>query len=703
MSCDVLIKDATIVDGTGMPTCSISDEEVNVKESKKRRTMEPEDLFRMQFLQGAQLSPDGKWVAYAVLSTDREKDEDRVAIWLLSVETGAARQLTAGLAKDSSPAWSPDGKRIAFLRQAPGPKGLGQRAQGAGAALSTRGEKPHIYVIPVDGGEARALTALEQGAGGGPVWSPDGTYIAFTAGPAVEPPDPTRPYRVTRHIYRFDAMGYLDNVVQDVYIVPAEGGEPKRLTDDACHNSMPVWSPDGQEILFSVQMFTDSFEVYYPKLKVVNLEGKVRELVHEWGVVTSAEWMPDGRRVVFMGQPHGQPPGSKNDLWVIDTQDGEPECRTADLGVGVGGHMHSDVPCRKTLSKILVTEDGGMAYVPVPVGGTVQLFKVALKGPESWAPVVTGERTCTLLGTDGERLLFACGTLHNPMDLFVSDMDGSNERQITRLNEEFLAGIQLPTVEHLLFPGSDGVQVEGWIMKPPAGEPPYPTILHIHGGPHAAYGYVYYFDYQMLAGAGYAVLFINHRASLGYGDEFATQIIGDWGNLDYKDLMAGVDYVIEKGIADPDRLGCCGVSGGGNLSCWIVGQTDRFKAAVPENPVTNFFSFYGTSDVGPVFAVKELGGLPHEIPEVFRRCSPITYAHRCATPTLLLQHECDWRCPAEQSEQFYAVLKASGCIVEMVRFPASSHGGHADGKPVVRHTQNEAILDWMNRYVLGKE
>ncbi len=200
-----------------------------------------------------------------------------------------------------------------------------------------------------------------------------------------------------------------------------------------------------------------------------------------------------------------------------------------------------------------------------------------------------------------------------------------------------------------------------------------------------------------------AVLFVNQRASTGYGNEFATAIKGDWGNLDYKDLMAGVDYAIEKGIADAERLGCCGISGGGNLSCWIVGQTERFKAAVPENPVTNWASFYGVSDIGPFFAAEELGGLPHEIPEVYARCSPITFAHRCTTPTLLVQGEHDWRCPTEQSEQFYAVLKANDCIVEMLRLPNSPHVGSIAGPPVLRRAQNEALLEWMNRYVLGIE
>jgi dipeptidyl aminopeptidase/acylaminoacyl peptidase len=289
------------------------------------------------------------------------------------------------------------------------------------------------------------------------------------------------------------------------------------------------------------------------------------------------------------------------------------------------------------------------------------------------------------------------------MDLFICAQDGSTDRQLTRLNEDLLSQRMLPATERLLFPSTDRTQVEGWILKPPTGQPPYPTVLYIHGGPHSGFGNVFSFDFQMLAGAGYEVLFINQRGSKGYDNDFATRIIGDWGNLDYADLMAGVDAAIERGLVDPGRMGVCGLSGGGNLSCWIVGHTDRFKAAVPENPLTNWVSFYGVSDIGPWFAAHELGGLPHEIPETYRRCSPITYAHNCKTPTLLIQGESDYRCPAEQSEQFYTVLKANGCTVEMLRLPGSSHAGSMDANPATRKAQNEALLGWMDRYVKGEQ
>ncbi|UCC64319.1 MAG: S9 family peptidase [Anaerolineae bacterium] len=645
--------------------------------------VKPEDLFQLKFLQDGRLSPDGKTVAYTVLRLDAEAEQEYAAVWLLSLETGESRQLTAGLARDTAPCWSPGGEQIAFL--------------------STRGEEPQIYLIAVGGGEAWALTAMAQGIGGGPVWSPDGGQIVFTAAPAADPPDREKPYRLTRHIYRFDEVGYLAGAIQDVYVIPAGGGEPRQLTADGCQNAMPVWSPDGREILFTATMFPDSHCIH-PDLRVVNLDGEVRELLAGWGNVVAATWTPDGGRVVFIGTPRDRPSGTQASLWVVAGGGGEPECRTAGLDLHVGGRLQPDMPVMLARQpRILVSPDGGTAYAQVQAGGTVQIYRLALAGPESCQPVVAGERSCFPQDMGAGRLLFLVSTLHSPSDLFLTDLGGANERQLTHLNADQLAGWDLPAVERLLFPGSDGVQVEGWIATPAAGHAPYPTVLYIHGGPHSAFGHVFSFDFQMLAGAGYAVLFVNHRASTGYGDAFATAIKGDWGNLDYKDLMAGVDCAIERGLADPDRLGCCGLSGGGNLSCWIVGQTDRFKAAVPENPVTNWVSFYGVSDIGPWFAVEEMGGRPHEIPEVYRRCSPITYAHRCTTPTLLIQGEHDWRCPAEQSEQFYAVLKASGCTVEMLRLPKSFHAGSIVGSPILRRAQNEALLGWMNRYVLGIE
>jgi len=649
---------------------------------KTFRTVQPEDLFKLKFIQDGQLSPDGKTVAYTISTVDGESEKEQVAIWILSLDMGKSRQLTSGLTQDTNPVWSPDGKLIAFL--------------------STRDDQPQIRLIAVDGGESWPLTDMPLGVNDGPAWSPDGKYIAFAASPAVEPQDRTKPYRISRHIYRVNGMGYLGDHGQDIYIISVEGGEPKQLTHDESYNSDPVWSPDGGMILFKAEMAPDSFRVY-PILKLVYLNGQVSDIVKDWGYGSSAAWLPDSKNIVFIGNPHGLPDGSNENVWVTDLLDSEPRSRTSNLLLPVGGDLDGDLPFGSLMSpRILINNKGKSAYIPVQEGGALHIYRVALEGSESWTPIISGERTCIPLGLESNNLVFAVSTVLSPFDLYISELNGSNERQLTHLNDDLKSNWLLPEVENLLFSGTDGVQVEGWVLKPAIGKAPYPAVLYMHGGPHASCGYIFSFDHHMLAGAGYAVVFINYRGSIGYGDDFSSAIIGDYGNLDYQDLMKGIDFAIEKGIVDPDRMGCCGLSYGGYMSCWIVGQTVRFKAAVPENPVTNWVTIYGVSDQGVERTPEELGGLPHEIPEVYQRCSPITYAHRSKTPTLLIQGEEDYRCPAEQSEQFYAVLKDNDCIVEMLRLPNSSHGGSIEGSPVVRRAQNEALLDWMNCFVLGQ-
>ena len=660
------------------------------------RPIQPEDLFRHSFLQSGDLSSDGRWLVYAATSYDADNDADTAAIWLQDTDSGAERQLTSGLAYDNEPAFSPDGQTIAFT--------------------STRSDTKQLYAIARDGGEARQLTDLAQGVGSGPVWSPDGQTIAFTAGPdhGDEPPDlDNKPYRVTRPVYRFDAIGYVDPVAQDVFIIAADGSgeraaaQPKRLTSDSSMNSALRWSPDGQSILYQAHFEGGMWHRFgFAGLRIVDRAGETRTLLSDWGVISLADWLPSGEGLAFVGTTEDVDLGTNADLWTISLAEGaEPENRSASLTGNVGGGLQPDFP-----SKLLweggmqVDASGEVAYVQVQDRGAVQLYRIALTGAEDCQAITAGERSCYILGQSAAagRLLFSSSTIHRPPELCSCDTEGGDERQHSHLYDDFYGGIAQGGVRHLQFNGTDGEPVEGWLLLPPEGEPPYPMVMYIHGGPHGAFGHMYHFDMQMLAGAGYAVLLVNHRASSGYGDEFGTAIKGAWGVLDYGDLMAGVDKAIEQGLVDPDRMGVCGLSGGGNLSSWTVGQTDRFKAAVPENPVTNWLSFYGVSDIGTYFSVEELGGTPWEIPEVYRACSPITNAHRCTTPTLLVQCEHDWRCPAEQSEQFYAVLKAVGCPVEMLRIPRASHAGAINEKPAMRRAQNDALLDWMNHWVLGK-
>ena len=644
-----------------------------------RPAVQLDDLFRLQLVTDARLAPTGDVVAYEIKRMDPESRVESAAIFLHTLSDDRARQLTAGVALDTAPAWSPDGRQIAFL--------------------STRGGKAQIYLIDVAGGEARALTNLPQGVTGGVAWSPDGSQIAFIARPAAEAPDASKPYRVTRPMYRFDELGYVDWGVQELFVIAVAGGEPRQLTHDQSVNSAPAWSPDGSELLYLSALSPHGYRLL-PGVRVTTLDGVSRAVVDAWGSAIAATWLPDGMRIAFAGFPAGQPIGTQEQLWVVDSRgEGEPVCRSAGFDGKVCGGLQADMAVRTVVRapRLFASEDGEWACAHVQVGGTVQVMRFALEGQQRNEVVAHGEQARLLLDVRGSSTLYLVSTLHDPAQLVVK-ADGV-ERRLTRLNEDLLADWDRPRVERLLFPSSDGQQVEGWIMLPAGKAAPHPTVLYIHGGPHSGFGHIFSFDFRMLCSAGFAVLFINQRGSTGYGDHFATQIKGDWGNLDYADLMAGVNHAIALGHSDPARLGVCGLSGGGNLTCWVVGHTDRFKAAVPENPVTNWVSFYGVSDIGPWFAVEELGGAPHEIPEIYARCSPITYAHRCKTPTLLIQGESDWHCPAEQAEQFYTVLKANGCVAEMVRLPGSPHGGTITGPAAVRQAQNEALLDWMQRWV----
>lgn len=662
--------------------------------SETPRVMSKDDLFSLDWLQAAQLSPDGRKAVYVVsyITTEDDEDKEYTSIYIVDIETGKQRQMTSGK-KDSSASFSPDGKTLAFVRPVK-------------SNTEKDGERPQIFLLPVDGGEAQQLTDLKQGASS-PVWSPDGSKIAFTAGIDYgedEKPDRSKqPYRVTRNVWRFDAIGDLDLAVSNLYVIDIESKDVKQLSDNDGMDGGIQWSPDSERILYSSSMLPDRWRSFQARHYITNLEGNAQEILSDWESVATPHWLPDGNGLVLIGSPEETIIGTHDNLFVYDLESGDYSNRTQGMELALMGLNSGRSAAYGQLRFFIgISEDAKHAYTFVQKAGTTQIYRIALDGDVDYQSVVNGNRGCVLLDMRGDTILFGADDINHTVDLYVANRDGSNERQLTHINDEFLSNIIMPEYLNLHFKGSDGEDVEGWYVKPTNGaEAPYPTILWIHGGPHAAQGYRFAFDTHMLAGAGYGVLFVNHRASTGYGDTFSTAIQGDWGNLDYKDLMAGVDYAIEQGLADGDKLGCCGISGGGNLSTWIIGQTQRFKAAVPQNPVTNWQSFYGVSDIGVWFSTKQLGGHPHEIPEIYDRCSPITYAHNCTTPTLMIQCEHDWRCPPEQSEQFYTVLRANGCIVEMIRQPGGSHGGSIRGSLPLRKANLETKLDWFNRYILG--
>ncbi|WP_461146117.1 prolyl oligopeptidase family serine peptidase [Salinifilum aidingensis] len=629
-------------------------------------------------MSGADLSPDGRQVVMAVIRSDLEANTDHVDLVLLDVATGEQRALTQVDAANTAPAISPDGHEVAFL--------------------STRDGPAQLYVLALTGGEARAVTAMPRGITGGPVWSPDGSRIAFTAHGPGEARDPSAPYRVRRPLWHAEGLGVVDDQLHEIYVLDLASEEITQLTDDALLNAEPRWAPDGQALVFTSSFDPETTE-RETQLRRVDLDGTVTDLARG-GVVAGHAVCPDGRVVYVLTSEIGRPPGTRSDLWIHDPATGTDRRLTADLDGDVAGLLASDLPSSAlTTGTVCLAGDSQHAYVSAQRGGEVHVIEVHLDEATGHRRVLAGPRLCAPLALRGTQLLTAVFTPHLPGDLVLADIATSAEQRLTRLNDELLAELELPELHALKFTSSDGTPVEGWYLAPLRGSRPHPTLLAIHGGPHAGWGHTFAFDFLMLTGAGYGVLYLNHRGSTGYGDAFATAINTDWGHLDCEDLLAGTDHASAEGLADPERLGVFGVSGGGTLTGILISRTNRFKAASPENPLFNFFSIYGSSDLGLFVGHTSMGGPPHEQFEAYRRSSPIFEAHRCTTPTLFLQHEGDHRTPPEQTEQFYAVLKAQGVPAEMLRFPNTGHDGSLLGPLTHRRAQNEALLDWMQRHV----
>jgi dipeptidyl aminopeptidase/acylaminoacyl peptidase len=652
-----------------------------------RRAMTPEDITRITFVSDPQISPDGRRVAFVATTLSKEKDEYLSTIWMVDTAGGGPRRFTNGPKRDTAPRWSPDGTRLAFVSDREAKK------------------KPQIYVMPADGGEPMRLTDLKNGAGA-PIWSPDGSRIAFVArvGGEEEPENEeekgkSKPARIITELkYKSNGEGFVYDRRPHVFVVPADGSAaPRQITDGDFADGRPAWSPDGRLIAFTSARHEDHDYDNAADVFVVPAEGgEPRRVTDTAGPASLPSFSPDGRTIAFLGSRYINEAGRNTRVFTVPVDGGTPMCLTEAL----------DRTCEPFFAEIgpVWSPDGQWILFAIEDQGAVPFYRVRSDGSGGPAPGVPGERQVAgfSMSKDGRLLAFAATDPVSPAEVFICNADGSGERQLTDLNRAWKDEVALSKPERFRFE-RDGFAIDGWVMKPYGYEPGkrYPALLNVHGGPATQYGYTFFDEFQVEAGAGYAIVFTNPRGSQGYGEAFTRAVIGDWGGGDYADVMAGLDEALRRyDFIDPDRLGVLGGSYGGFMTSWVVGHTDRFKAACSERALNTHYSMVGTSDIGHSFPEQHSGGyMPWENLDWYIEHSPLTYAKHITTPLLIIHSENDLRCPIEQAEQLFVALKKMRKEVLFVRFPDENHEMSRSGKPRHRLERFRYILDWFNKYL----
>ena len=482
-------------------------------------------------------------------------------------------------------------------------------------------------------------------------------------------------------------------------------GEVHQVTQGDYDVSNVAWSPDGKQLAFSACIAPDCELHDIPDIWVINLDGSnLTRLTAGKGPSRAPVFSPDGTQIAFFGHVKGEVGYANTDLWVVPLKGGKASNLTEAMDRSVGCSVGSDARRDGGSSTAAWSADGKHLFVTITDGGNCHLYRVDVATKEI-TQLTTGDFAITSFGhtiADGQdRIAFVAGDPTNPGDVYVWQ-EGQPVQKITAVNADIMAGWQLSTPERVTFKGFQDWDLEGWLMKPIDFTPgkKYPLILEIHGGPHSTYGNAFNHEFQMLAAAGYGIMYMNPRGSRGYGEEFTKGVVGDWGGGDYQDCMCAIDFAETLDWVDADRLGVIGGSYGGYMTNWIVTQTDRFKAAVTLRSISNMYTKYGCSDIGWYGNKAGFGGRDLWDSEDFiMERSPIRYAPNVKTPILIMHSEEDYRCPMEQAEQWYVALKRLGKKVEFVRFRGENHELSRSGKPRNRVDRLLFILDWFQRYV----
>ncbi|MGB7846708.1 MAG: S9 family peptidase [Candidatus Acidiferrum sp.] len=635
--------------------------------------LEPMDVFHVQVASDPQISPDGKRIVYSRQSADVSSDRRVSNLWIINFDGSEHRPITTGAYGDSSPRWSPDGTRIAFL--------------------SDRDGKTQLYVRWMDSGQTAKLTDLENPPAG-ISWSPDSKQIAFTSLVSAAPPKlatlPSTPEGAKWAdapkiyedlIYRFNGPGYLKPGYSQIFVVSSDGGAPRQLTTGKFPHgpgagefggSYASWAPDGKSLIFAMNGTTNyEYEPLHTELFEINVaDSSLKQLTHRTGPNNSPEVSPDGKLIAYTGFDDRYQGHQTTYLYVANRD---------------GSNPHSVTPkLDRDASSPRWSADGKGIFFTYHDQGDTKLAYLPLDGSSVVAGLQTGKILADHLSFGGNFSVAKNGafatqydTPSDPGDVAAASLSTPKLNVLTSLNRELFTAKKLGAVEELWYDSSfDKRKIEGWIIKPPDFDPAkkYPLILQIHGGPFSDYGDRFDLQAQIWAAKDYVILYTNPRGSTSYGEKFANLIHHAYPGDDFHDLNSGVDALLAKGYIDKDNLFVTGGSGGGVLTCWMIDRTDRFRAAASLYPVINWYSWVLTSDLPSFGAQYWFGANPWEDTDNYMKRSVISQVKNVKTPTLLMTGEEDFRTPISEAEQYYAALKLLKVESALVRFPGEPHG-----------------------------
>jgi dipeptidyl aminopeptidase/acylaminoacyl peptidase len=676
-----------------------------------KRLIQETDLFRFVWVADPQISPDGKQVAFVRVTVNKKKEGYDTAIWIAPADgSEAPRAFTNGM--DTNPRWAPDGSRLAFSR-----------------ALERDGkpQPAQLWVLSLRGGEARPLTDLPKGASAA-AWSPDGRTIAFTSTTTDKDlarkdakPEPGKEEEresdvrvISRATYRLNGPGYLDPTrPSKIWTIDASADasqKPKRVTTGGFSEDSLSWSPDGQRIYFVSSRVK---EPYYadPDSDVFSVPvngGEVETAADVAGTIGDYALSPDGKRIAIVSPLNGRPTRSYDQPDLLVAKVGPSSVATnltAAYDYDVDGGATGDQRAPRGSHPSSPVWAGASVVVKTCEKGRVGLQRLDLASKRV-EPLTRGDEEVMSYTATPDAKTFAM-VVSNPTslgDLYSLDATTGQRKQLSRFNDELFAELDLTAPEELWYASFDGRRIHALVQKPPKFDSAqkYPLILDIHGGPHAAYGFTFFHEVQWMAAKGYVVLYPNPRGSSAYGQDFGNIIQYRYPGDDYKDLMAGVDELLKRGLVDPKRMGVTGGSGGGVLTNWTVTQTDRFQAAVSQRSISDWAGWWYTADF-TLFTPRWFRGAPFEQSPDFAARSAITQVAKVKTPLMLIEGEVDWRTPASGGgEQMFRALKYLKKPTVMVRFPDESHELSRSGRPWHRIERLQHLVGWFDKYLLGK-